>query len=162
MTCTDCRAPIPRGEATVAAPGEPLCAPCAELRRLAFEAIERRRGQGGGVRRGPRYLVPPEAAARIFMHGGDGTASGPLEPVLEVSRHGFRVAAARRFEVGERLSCHARLPGAPGAPIEFDVSVRWCRRERDDRFEIGVEAADPQAGYGDVYQAIVAAIHAPG
>ena len=156
--CIDCR--------TELAPGDPahrvaegiVCQPCAELREMAYGTLVSRRDSTANVRRGPRHLVPAEVAARITMSRTDGTA-GPAEPILEISRHGFRIGAPRLHEVGQRLQCAAVVPGRVAPPTQFDVEVRWCRRAQADRFEIGVEVAPEDADrYAGFYQSILAAI----
>jgi hypothetical protein len=155
--CVDCHIVIAPGEPARGSAEEPLCRLCAEVRELAWVTLKARQ-EATPVRRGPRHLVPRDLAAQVFLHGGDGTTAGPVEPILEISPRGFRVGSWRRHEVGQRLQCRARLPGQPAAPIEFDVEVRWCRPGRADRFEIGVEAAEPEEGFGEVYRALLAAM----
>lgn len=125
---------------------------------MAFGTLASRRDSGRNVRRGPRHLVPREVAARISTSRSDGTAGLP-EPILEISQHGFRIGAVRYHEIGQRLQCAATVPGRIGLPGQFEVEVRWCRREPADRFEIGVEVTSADAGrYGALYQSVLEAI----
>lgn len=157
VTCVDCHTALAPGEATRPTESGPVCVPCAELRDLAFRSLAGRQQAASGVRRGPRHPVPCAIAARIVMSGGG--ALGSTEPLLEISRHGFRVATLRRMDAGERLECAAALPG--DGRIEFEVEVRWCRRE-GAHWEIGVEVEGTHAQrFERLYAAQVAVIEAP-
>ncbi len=156
--CTDCNTRIAPGDPVHRVAEGIVCQPCVELREMAFGTLASRRESTANVRRGPRHLVPADVAARITMSRSDGTA-GPAEPILEISRHGFRVGAMRLHEVGQRLQCAAVVPGRVAMPAQFDVEVRWCRRERADRFEIGVEVSAADADrYAGLYQTLLTAI----
>lgn len=160
QTCADCQTPFASGDPVHQTESGPVCGPCRDLREMAFGNIATRRADVGGVRRGPRHLISPDVATRITMSRSDGTA-GPPQPILEISTNGFRVGATRQHEIGERLSCAAVIPGKVALPAQFDVEVRWCRRENADRFEIGVEvAADDVDRYTPLYRTLLQAIGA--
>ncbi len=153
--CADCRTPIAPGEPFHRAPEGYLCQPCLELREMAFGTLASKLAAAGAVRRGRRHAVPLEVAARVTMSRGDGTA-GPAEPMLEISPRGFRIGVGRQYEVGQHLQCAATIPGRVGLPAQFDVEVRWCSRERADRFEIGVEVLESDADrFGPLYETLI-------
>ena len=158
IICGDCHTPIEPGEPARSADGSALCVPCFELRESAFGTLTSRRAADGGIRHEPRHLIPLAVAAQITLVGTDGT-TGAGEPVREVSRRGFRMGAPGQHPVGQRLRCIATPPGREGLQAEFDVEVRWCRRERGDQFEIGVEVTPEDVKrYDALYETLLAAI----
>ena len=156
--CTDCRAPLPAGGSAGETGDEPLCVPCAEVRALAFGSLAARQaGSPAARRRGPRHVVPGALAARVVLQSGGGVL-GSSEPVLEISRHGFRIATLRQMDAGQRLECEVCLPDAREAPAHFEVEVRWVRRE-GAHWEIGVEVDGADVDrFSQLYERQIAAL----
>ncbi len=157
LACHDCREPLAPGDSRVA-DGDTLCVPCFEVRELAWRRLASDRQAPTGVRRGPRQRLSREVAARSRVRWTGAAPVGDAGPIVEISRHGFRIEVGRELTPGQRLSCEARLPGQPERSVRLEVEVRWCRRERPAGWDAGVEVAAADLDrYGELYHELLAA-----
>lgn len=157
LTCHDCHEPLAPGESRVA-DGDTVCVPCFDVREMAWRRLASDRQAPAGVRRGPRQRLPRELAARTAVSWTGVAPVGDAGPIVEISRHGFRIEVGRELAPGQRLSCEARLPGQPERSVRLEVEVRWCRREQPACWDAGVEVAAADLDrYGELYHELLSA-----